>query len=478
MKKKIFMLYIIVTLVFFGMLFRLGYATDTYQVFNFNENELFTQFASSGRFVTAIIGKIVKATNLSEKAIYIGSYILAIICVSLSQYKLYNFVKKDLKSRALKFVIPILIIINPFSIELFMYIENGIMALGILMCIYATENTIKYFETKQKKYILYSTIFMFVANCCYQGVTGIFIAIILIYILKYSKTIRQFIKNNFIIAVIYGISAIIDYLIVKINFPTNRLSGSINILESFKKISINIVKMAKNMYNLLPKYVFILAILFTFLVFCYKIWKERKNYIHILKFFYIVIGISFAAVVPQVVQPTESIWFVPRSTYCFASLYGILIWNLAMDYELDSKLKNFVLVVSICLIVLQLKSFVKIEQDRYIVNEKDYEISMQIISNIEKYEAETGNRITHIAIYQDSKPKYTYDGILAIGDVNIKAYSTDWSTVGILNYYLKRELKTEEKKENMAKEFLSKNWDEFNEEQIMFENSTLIICRY
>ena len=120
------------------------YATDTYQVFNFSGAQVFRQFAMSGRFITAIIGYIVKLMNLSENAIYWGSSILAIIFVLLSIYKLYKIIRKDVKNKILRILIPILIVINPFSIELFLYIEKGIMIFGILMSIYAVDNLIKY----------------------------------------------------------------------------------------------------------------------------------------------------------------------------------------------------------------------------------------------------------------------------------------------------------------------------------------------
>ena len=38
MKKKTFILYTAITLIFFGMLIKLEYATDTYSVFNFLED--------------------------------------------------------------------------------------------------------------------------------------------------------------------------------------------------------------------------------------------------------------------------------------------------------------------------------------------------------------------------------------------------------------------------------------------------------
>ena len=277
---------------------------------------------------------------------------------------------------------------------------------------------------------------------------------------------------------IYSIPAYADYLLVKILFKSSRVNGQIILTQSLQKIAISSVQMAENMYNLLPKYVFILAILFTFVIFCCKIWKENKRNLHIIKILYIVMGVTFAAIAPQIAQPTASIWFVPRSTYCFASLYGILTLYLSMNYELKNVSKIAIFIISLTLVIFQLQKFYKIEKDRYILNKKDEQITIQIIEQINTYEANTGNKISKIAIYQDSNPKYTYDGIFVVGDMNVKCYASDWSAVAILNYYLKRDLKFIDKDEATAQVFFSKNWDEFDEKQIVLSDDTLFLCKY
>lgn len=174
MRKKVFIFYIIATIFFFGILVKLEYATDTYAVFNFDSNEIYMQYAMLGRFVTAIVGKIIKIIKLSEKNIYLFSYGLALICTILSEFKLYKIIEKDVKSAVLKLLIPPLVVANFFSIELFLFIEKGIMCFGVLMCIFAIDMLVKFFEIfyteKKYLYIFFSIAFMFIANCSYQGI--------------------------------------------------------------------------------------------------------------------------------------------------------------------------------------------------------------------------------------------------------------------------------------------------------------------
>ena len=476
--KKILIFYTFITLLFFGLLIKLEFAIDTYAVFNFDKEAVFMQYAMSGRFVTGIVFTILKYLNISEKIMYVLSYTLAIICAILSQYYLHEIIAKDVREKYLNILIPTLIIINPFSIELFLFIEKGIMWFGVLICIIAAKNIIKFLETKQKKYIIYSMIIMLVANCSYQGVVGIFVAILLVYILKLSKNIKDFLINNIIVGNVYAIPAIIDYLLVKVLFKSSRINGKINIIESIKIILKNTFSMTVKTYEILPKYAFILLILFTFTVFCSKIWKEKKRILNIAKILYIIFGVIFFSIIPQTLQPTNSIWFVPRATYCFASMYGILVLFITMNYNVDGISKNLILIISFILIFLQVQKFIKVEKDRYVLNKQDEQISMRIVEQINNYETQTGNKIEFVAVYQDKNPNYTYEGIFAIADMNIKCYYTDWSTIEILKYYIKRDLKTVKKDEKMERNFKKQDWDKFNSDQIIFKENTINICNY
>ena len=196
------------------------------------------------------------------------------------------------------------------------------------------------------------------------------------------------------------------------------------------------------------------------------------------RFLYILIGITFFAILPQIMQPTDSIWFVPRATYSFASMYGIFILYLSMNYNIEKTIKKSIIIVSSLLILFQAQRFIKIEKDRYLLNQKDEEVTIKIIEQIKAYEYQTSNTITQVCIYQDENPKYTYDGIFAIGDMNIKCYYVDWSSLEILKYYLKRDLKLIEKDPEQEIKFKKKNWNEFNIKQIDFKTNIINICNY
>lgn len=159
-----------ITLIFFGIFIRFEFATDTYASLSMGIRTFFNQFGSSGRFIIAFFGVALKLLKIKNDTVYLLSFLMAIVCMILSLYKLYNVVKDDIKDEKFKKIIPILIVLNAFSIELFLFIEKGIMIFAILMCVFAVDNLVKGLDKKDKKYFIISAILVFLANCSYQGV--------------------------------------------------------------------------------------------------------------------------------------------------------------------------------------------------------------------------------------------------------------------------------------------------------------------
>lgn len=479
LNNKELLIYSVITIVFFGIFLNIEYAVDSYATFSFNIQELYDQFAPCGRFMIVLVGTVLKFFNFNDKIVYLLSFLFGITCMIIAQYKLYYLIKEDVKDRKIRLVIPTLILLNVFSIELFLFIEKGLMMFSILMCICALESIIKLFDTKNKKYFLYALIYVLLSNFSYQGVTGIFVAISLIYILKYSKTIKEFLLNNLIVAFAYGIPSVIDYILIRIFSVGSRVSGQIVLIESIKKIIKSTWEMLNYMYKLLPKYFYLalVVIIFGLLIFKILTQKEKKG-VEILKIVYIFGGTILVTIFPQIMQSTEWIWLVPRSAYSFAAIYGILILYLTMNYSIGKSLKTLILVLSSMLLIFQFYSFNKISTDRYKVNAVDYEITKRICQDIKQYEEKTGEIIKKIAIYNDAEIEYSYKGILVTGDINLKAYSKEWGILSIIEYYDGRKLNQIEQDKKYQEKFSKENWTSFSSEQLFFDGDTLHLCMY
>lgn len=470
----------IITIVFFGAFCILQYAPDTYSVFTNGARNTVLHFFSCGRYITGIATVFsMKILNLTNEGIYYLSYGFAIICTIISLYKLNELIRKDIKNNVLSIIITVILIINPFSIELYMYIEKGIMILSVLLCILAVEQMDKFFNGN-KKAIIYALILMFIANCSYQGTVGIFVAISLIYIIKYSKNIKSFIINNIIVALVYGIPAILNFLSVRFLFNNARVNGNMVLFESMIKVFDGTKRMLINTYNILPKYVFMVAITFILLVIIYKSIKEKNNkkqkMLKIAGAFYIILGIFFATVAPQILQDTNSIWFVARSSYPMAAVIGILLLYLCSKFDINTIEKYIIIIFIVILVTIQFMSFIKLTIHNYIGNYMDKQLTLKIEDQIKKYEENTGKTVEFICIYHDKSTKYVYDELKASGDMNIRAYSADWCVPKILELYTKRKFKVIEENKEIKEKFSQEDWNDFDEQQIIFHDNVMHLC--
>lgn len=478
-------LFAIITFCFFGAFARIQFAPDTYSVFSNSARTIVTHFFACGRFITGVsAGVCLKVLNLSDNCIYILSYGFAVICTIISLYKLFNLINKDTKNKVLSMVLSILVIINIFSFELFVYIEKGIMMFSVLMCILAVEQVDKFFENKKWKHLAEAMLWMIIATCSYQGTVGIFVAVSLIYIIKYSKTIKEFLLNNIIVASIYGIPAIINFLLVRFTSNNNRVEGNIIILESIQKIIEGTKTLLINTYNFFPKYLFFICILGILIFVIYKAIKSKEEkevkgkLLKIAGAMYIIAGTLFATVAPQILQNTDSIWFVARSSYPMASVIGILLIYLFNNFKVNNTEKKIIICFSCIFMLIQIIYFTTFTIDGYTVNYIDKQQAMEIIKQISEYEEQTGKQITSIAFYKDKSTVYVHSGINASGDINVRAFSTDWIAISILKYYSGIQFQTVEGSELLQEKFKEKDWQEFSEEQIILENDTIHLCLY
>ena len=74
-----------ITLIFFGTLYKMEFAVDTYATLSFTMKEFINQFASSGRFLLVFVGIIFKILNFNNKTIYILSYFSQSLYYSLGK---------------------------------------------------------------------------------------------------------------------------------------------------------------------------------------------------------------------------------------------------------------------------------------------------------------------------------------------------------------------------------------------------------
>lgn len=508
LKDKNLYFSLLITLVFFGIFVKMEFATDTYSLFAESVSSRVNHFLLSGRFITAFWWWIVNCLHFGNYLIYLTSYALACFCITLSIYNLFLVLNKKIKNEAICLLVSTVTIINPFTIELFLFLEKGVLTFAVLLSVLAFCKFAKYLDG-DKKALKYVFIFMLIATFSYQGVIGLFIALSAVYIVFSTKSIKDFIKNNIIILLGYGIPAIINFLVIRLCFTNDRVNGAINFSESIQKVLSGTKEMIAT-YNILPKYTFtiLICLIAIFIVATICINKKDKvsnKLLKILGLVYVFVAVLGITIVPQLMQNTASIWFVPRSTYPFGAIIGIMcIFLLYCTYSIygvetkgnvnksNAKIKNnitekftlknivYILIGIICvvLILLELYNFNKIEIDHYTLNYLDKTNSLKIGEEILTYEQETGNKVTKICIYKDMNESYTYKNLWASKDTNITGFYPEWSIVNMINYYNNLQLTTGEKVPEIEENFKQQDWDNFDKDQIIFIGDTIHYCKF
>lgn len=474
-KDKRLYIFLCITLIFFGIFIIENYTVDTYG-YEFDTHPG-RQLASLGRLITAAFVFIFTKIN-NIPFMYIVSFLLAIITTTLSMYKLNEILRRDIKNEIITSLISILVIINFNTLELFMFIEKGIMMLSVFITILAIGHLDEALNGDKRAWITI-LIEMFLANCCYQGTVGLFVAVGVIYIIKNSKNIIDFIKNNIIVGLLYAIPALINLLIIKIIFRNNRVESTTGLKEKIGQVIQSSQYVLTKTFDILPKYFYLAILIIIIALFIINLIKNKekpsKMILNILGIIYIVVAVMISAMAPQIVS--GDVYVVPRNVYCFGALIPIVLIFMYKEVKVD-KISNIIAVLlQIVLVVALYYNFSDIIIDNYYTNKKDLELANEIAELIENYETTTNNKITKAAIYVNAD-KIQYEDTRYIGDANARVSYTEWGTMGIIEKVLNRPLSYADKNPEIEEKFENENWKdyEFNESQLIFEGDTLHIC--
>lgn len=476
---KNFYLFLFISLMFFGMFVRMNYATDTYSVLCSEKRTILTNFIRAGRFVTGFFFAAFSVLKIKIGIAYLCSFLLAIFSITISMYELFNFIKSEIKSELICFLISVLTIINPFSVEMLLYIEKGVMTLSILFCTLGAIKMVEFFKERKLKKLIVPFMYMIIAVFSYQGTVALFVIISTVFIIKYSKSFKDFVVNNIATVGIYGISALINLILVKILSKGGRLDGNVDL-----KLAISIVWGKTpdmfHTYEIISHNLFVIMILLSLLLTFIVIFKNKNKLIRILELAYILVFVYMFSIAPQLMQRTENVWLVARSTYAFASMLGVIqLFAVMIDEKECKRIYNGFAAIAIIFLMVEFSRFIKIETDNFNTNYTDRLIANDVYSEILKYEKETGNHVENIAIYKDKNPRYAYPNIFASGDINVTGFATDWSDVNLINYYNNINLKKVEKDKEIEENFANNDWTRFDSrEQIIFKNNTIHLCVY
>lgn len=462
-------------------------ALDTYCVYSYSSQELISHFLVSNRIFSALVRWIFEIVNMP---FYLGMEILTalgIVSLTTAWFILYKFII-NLKSQdrnnfynILIMAISFLVIFNFCTIEGIAFWESGIMCLGILGTIIAS----CIFNADKKFSFVKSFIILLLASFCYQGAITIFIPLALV-LLAYKK--RDSIKKIFIgtgkIALIYVVVMFVNLIGTKIfsNIFNNEVRkmtmlSLTDLLNSFVKLTSSTVV---NTFGIGTKYWYLLVILALTILLLVYVVKSKKSKFYIIEFFVLLLACIVIPILPMLVTPIENQYIEARMAMSFGSSIGILLLFLILVIEILEKktYKYFIGVITLGMVILNCIYYVFASSELLATNYLDRNIAKTIIEEINNYQGETGINIENIGLCKDKNVRATYDGLHWLGVLTTRSMGTDWAVIETIELYSGKKYNKIEVPSKYKEKFLNKDWNYFNDEQLIFEGNNLFICIY
>lgn len=484
-------------LIFVGMLIFTGVisinfikphlALDTYCVYSYSSQELISHFLVSNRIFSALIRWIFEAIHMPFN---FGLELLTLIGISsmaIAWFILYKFVA-NLKNKdtsipkdVLIMAISFLVIFNFCTIEGSVFWESGIMCLGILVTIIAS----CIFNKNTKLSSLKSFIVLLLASLCYQGAITIYIPLTLV-LVAYKK--RDHIKNICIQTVKAGVIYIIVMLINLIGTKifSNIFNNEVRkmtilslseLLNSFVKL---ISTMVVNTFGIGTKYWYILVVLVLTIMLLVYVIKNKKSKFYIVEYFVILLACIIIPILPMLVTPIESQYIETRMAMSFGSSVGILLLFLMLVLEIQKEkiYKYFISAITVVMLILTCVYYILASSELLSTNYLDRNLAKMITEEINDYQEETGITIENIGLCKDKNIRTTYDGIHWLGVLTTRSMGTDWAVLETIELYSGKKYNKIEVPNNYKEDFGQKDWNFYNDEQLVFEGNNLFICIY
>ena len=475
--QKIILYSFFLTLLFFGINYRIEYATDTY--YNFIQKGAYVACLDNGRPFLALCFYILESLPISVGIIYHIMQILGIVFLTASTSVLAATYHRYIGKETTSIVLSFLTIANPLIIEYFLFEEKGIFMLAILLNVIAALITVGQWEKGKIKvsYTVITILCMLIAVLSYQTSVQVYVVICLPFIVMHSKNAPDFIKKNIYVALLYGFSMGCAFAVAKYLLNTERATMSFNLMEGIGRAHNTISTVTFDKFFHLPGGVFaiwcILAVVAALIAVCRT---EKGKVLSLLSFVYIaagcVVASFFVFVLNGAALPS------PRTVYTYGMLFGVILFYAEVIQASDKKVIGFIpIIVAIIILAYEYLNFGSLFIDRYQCNAVDRYYAQIIREQIRKYEDETGNKVDTICFYVDEERMWWDEGY---GDSEMmsRAQSCGWSALNSINLYLGRDYLEGEQDEDLAEYFASQNWGMYSEEQVVFRGNELHLCVY
>lgn len=469
---------------------QMHYSSDTFVLMDLGYmNYPQKYFLLDGRIISAAVCFLAGILHIPYNAYIISMDVIAVFFVCISIYvtyiTIYNIIQpKTISKKCLCLMASFVLILNQFSLEYLLFPESAVMCLGQMLCVISASLVL---SNNKHKYLKIG-LMLFIAVFCYQGVLNIFPALALLFIflnqIKNKSSIKDNIKEIFkkllIPAIICILAIIINVIAVKIgckllndsSYRQIKLLDFESVLLRLKTIGIYLDKIWNQSLEMLPKYTNWIILIITLILLSLNNLRLKT----IPKYLFLLVVIFISCIVPMFFLNTGP---CGRVNIPISQIIGIsLLFIIATLENLNTKkyLKHISYIFIICTFILNSIMILRNSNEHIAANKVDENMGRSIKYILEKYESDTGNKITKFSYVYDPDPQQYAPGIKHIGSLTERKLACSWCISQAMNYYCDRKM---EKVRMPIKIYIEKikrkNYTEFSEEQVIFDNDTMYL---
>lgn len=442
----------LVVLFYFGIFFFMNYTEEAYLLFAGGWEQV-SSYMKVGSVLPGAFFAILKFIRIPSYGIYLLSYGMAIVLTVLTILECTKWLEKYTNQENMALLLSMGIVLNPWMIGGYLTLEKGFILLSIYACIKAVQLLDQKIEEKDKsrKKLIKPFLWLLLVAFTTPKMMSLFVVLTILPILKYSKSLKQWLRNEGNVILFYTIPSALSYVWCKL-LQDEGLEGPIQMIENGKTFFVKFYEGIKNGFGIYPAFFLpLIGILLLALSIFFIQNKKKKKLNSYGSIIYMAIITLVFTMIPFLFRNEESIVIDEISLYAMGSMIGIFM----VVFQKTIK-KEFLLIILILMLGGEYFAFTNSAINRFVGNYAEKQMMETINKKVSAYESTTGQAVDKIAIYRD--------------DLN----RNKDTAIGMLKYYTKRDLTITEQNDYISdRYFKSKDWKEFTEDQVVIVNETL-----
>ena len=478
---------------------QMHFSSDTYVLYRLGYfNYPSEYFLQDGRLISTLFCYLGGILHLPIPVYIIAMDFFGMIFLAIAIYIIGGIFKNIMKPNSilkevLIYLASFVLILNQFTLEYLLFPESAVMCMGVLFIVLAIKEFVNENDNKYLKIFLY----LLITGLSYQGELNIFPILVLLVIIvkqiKEKKKTKEFLRESIIELVkIMAITIsvlIICTLIVNICadiFHSQKESMMLIRNETMLRRKLNLVKFYSRDILIkgicmIPKYS---ILIYPFIILALLIITKAK--IQTIVNYIIYIVISFASVVLPLFIITAAVC-ARLSLPAMMILGGSLIILIANIENEPKEWKKKLISIFVIIIFIANAGFIVINTTEHIAaNKIDEAQGKQIKYMLDKYEEESGNKVTKFAYKYDSNPSQYSPGIKHMESLTERKLACVWCIEYAMQYYCERDLELvpfnnfvlmQDDRENMQNN-RNIDYECFTSEQITFKDDTIYMIVY